>query len=316
MRVLFLGTPDFAVATMEAIHQSDNHEIVGVVTVPDRPAGRGRSLRPSAVAVRAEELGLKVLKPEKLRDPEFIEEVRSLNPEMGVVVAFRMMPEILWSLPTLGTFNIHASLLPNYRGAAPIHRAVMNGERETGVTSFLLDDKIDTGKILFRRKTEIGPDETTGQLHDRLMSLGAELAVETLDRIQSGDYQPVDQDELIAHRELHHAPKIFKADCYLNLEDSAGDVYNKIRGLSPYPGAVIACEIDGENIDLKILRAKMAESRNGGEKIDIDREKMYLNCSQGSIEILELQYPGKRAMDVKSFLAGWKGTKKWRVRKP
>jgi len=315
MRVLFLGTPDFAVATLEAIHRSENHQIVGVVTVPDRPAGRGRKLRPSAVAEKAAEFNLPTLKPEKMRDESFLEAVRELNPDIAVVVAFRMMPEVLWSLPPKGTFNIHASLLPNYRGAAPINWAIINGESKTGVTSFLLDQQIDTGKILLRSETKIGSDETAGELHDRLMHLGAELAVRTLNEMEVEKLKPIPQDQLTVNQNLNHAPKIFKGDTIIQLEQSTTSIHNFIRGLSPYPGAVFPCIVDHESVDVKILRTKKTEKAPSSENgISIQNGAIYLISSDGALEVRELQFPGKRAMDAKSFLAGWKGATHWPVR--
>ena len=316
MRVLFLGTPDFAVATLEAIYQSDNHLVVGVVTAPDRPAGRGRKLRSSAVAQRAETYGIPILKPEKLRDESFLQAVEALRPDIAVVVAFRMMPKVLWALPPRGTFNIHASLLPDYRGAAPINWAIINGEKKTGVTSFLLDDEIDTGRILQHKETVIEPNETAGEVHDRLMELGARLAVETLDILEDQNLQGVAQEEMTVNRKLKHAPKIFKADTYIDLNQSVDTVHNFIRGLSPYPGAILPCVIDGESVDVKILRTQMTDSDSTESEVIISEGRILLPTKDCALQVLELQVPGKRAMDSGSFLTGWKGPKSWKVRKP
>jgi methionyl-tRNA formyltransferase len=314
MRVLFLGTPDFAVATLEAIHHSDNHDVVGVVTVPDRPAGRGRKLQSSAVAQKADEFGIPTLKPEKLRDEDFLRAVKELNPDIAVVVAFRMMPEVLWSLPPRGTFNIHASLLPDYRGAAPINWAIIQGETKTGVTSFMLDHQIDTGKILLQDETPIGLDETAGDVHDRLMNMGANLALKTLDEIEKDQLCPVAQESLVQDRNLHHAPKIFKSDTVIDPKQSSKSIHDFVRGLSPYPGAILQCTIEQNDVDVKIVRTRRTEKEVKNGHVFIEDGCLYIPSTNKLLEVLELQFPGKRAMDIRSFLAGWKGTTSWNLR--
>jgi methionyl-tRNA formyltransferase len=314
MRVLFLGTPDFAVATLVAINESQMHDVVGVVTVPDRPAGRGRKLRPSAVATKAVELGIPTLKPEKLRDEAFLESVKQLEPDVAVVVAFRMMPEVLWSLPPHGTFNIHASLLPDYRGAAPINWAIMNGDTKTGVTSFLLDHQIDTGKVLLQLETPIGENETAGEVHDRLMEMGAQLAVKTLDGLEHDHLSPMPQEKLTTNRKLHHAPKIFKPDTVVQTNQPAKSIHDFIRGLSPYPGAILQCRIDNSDVDVKIIRTKRTEIPTDKKEVFIEDGKLFIPASDELVQVEELQFPGKRSMAAESFLAGWKGATSWTVR--
>ncbi len=217
LRIVFMGTPDFAVASLKALFDG-GYNIVGVITAPDKPAGRGNKLTESAVKKYAVDNNIKVLQPEKLKNPEFLEELQNLKADLQIVVAFRMLPEIVWNMPKFGTFNLHGSLLPQYRGAAPLNWAVMNGETKTGVTTFLLNHEIDTGKIIFKKETAIGENETVGEVHDRLMENGAKLVVETVDAIAEGNIQPVPQTGLIEESQIKHAPKIFKEDCKIDWE--------------------------------------------------------------------------------------------------
>src|SRR4051812_34554046 len=232
MKIVFMGTPDFAVESLDILVKN-KYTIVGVITAPDKPAGRGQQLQQSAVKQYALANGLKTLQPEKLKDPDFLKELASLNADLQIVVAFRMLPEVVWNMPRLGTFNLHGSLLPQYRGAAPINRAVMNGEKETGVSTFFLQQEIDTGKIIFRESTPIGENETAGDVHDRLMEIGAALVLKTVKAIEKNEYPQVDQSELIASGEKEkHAPKIFKDDCRISWEKSLEQIHDHIRGLS------------------------------------------------------------------------------------
>ncbi|MEM8892045.1 MAG: methionyl-tRNA formyltransferase, partial [Bacteroidota bacterium] len=250
MRIIFMGTPEFSVPSLDILHKN-GHEVVAVVTAQDKPAGRGRKIRKSAVKLYAEEEGLKVLQPGKLRDPQFIEALTELNPELMVVVAFRMLPEMVWSIPSIGTFNLHASLLPDYRGAAPINWAIINGEEKTGATTFFIDKKIDTGNLLLQREINIPEDWTAGDLHDDLMVKGAELVLETVQALEAGTVEAKAQDDSLFK---NHAPKIFKEDCRIDWNQEAYKVNNFIRGLSPYPTSWTKL---GEKV-LKVYKAEIA----------------------------------------------------------
>lgn len=307
-KVVFMGTPDFAVESLRALYNAD-YNIKGVVTVPDKPAGRGLQLKESPVKKFATEKGLKVLQPVKLKDQEFLEELRNLQPDIIVVVAFRMLPREVWAMPTLGTFNLHGSLLPRYRGAAPIQWAVMNGDPETGVTTFLLDEKIDTGKILLREKVPIGENENAGIIHDRLMALGAELVVKTCDLLISGKAEPMDQ-ALIKDVEEKPAPKLFREHAQINWNQPVNVVYNQIRGLSPYPGAFTRLNSDGdEKGELKIFSSRIhagSESIEPG-KITLNEENhLLIAASDGFIEPLEVQLSGKKRMKMEELLRGFR----------
>lgn len=302
MRIIFMGTPEFAVASLDALLQA-GFNIVAVVTVPDKPAGRGQKLNESAVKKYATEKGLPVLQPDKLRDPDFLEQLRSYKADLQVVVAFRMLPEVVWNMPSKGTINLHASLLPDYRGAAPINRAVMNGEKQSGVTTFLLQHEIDTGNILFSETVAIGDDETAGELHDKLMLVGAELLVKTVKAIESGKYEPKPQAE--TGKPATHAPKIFKEDCLINWHQSVINVYNHIRGLSPYPAAYTLFQ----NKTLKIYRASLLQEEpkiGPGEFISDGKTFIRFACTDGFIDVKELQLEGKKKMGVEEFLRGYR----------
>ncbi|WP_395802765.1 methionyl-tRNA formyltransferase, partial [Daejeonella sp.] len=235
MKIVFMGTPDFAVASLNALLEA-GFDVVGVITAPDKPSGRGQKINESAVKQFAQEKGLKILQPVKLKDPEFINELRSLQADLQVVVAFRMLPEMVWNMPPKGTINLHGSLLPQYRGAAPINWAIINGEKESGVTTFLLKQEIDTGDILFAESVKIEEQDSAGDLHDKLMTIGADLLVKTVKSIESGDYKEIPQDKM-SEKELKSAPKIYKEDCLINWNQEVRTVQNHIRGLSPYPTA-------------------------------------------------------------------------------
>ena len=303
MRVVFMGTPGFATASLNEIHTNSEHEVVGVVTVADKPAGRGQKINISDVKKYALEHNLPVLQPEKLRDENFLAELKALNADVFVVVAFRMLPKAVWSMPTKGTFNLHGSLLPQYRGAAPINWAVMNGDRKTGVTTFLIDEEIDTGNILLADEVEIGENDSVGIIHDQLMEIGARLVVKTLDGLENNTLKPQPQDESI---ELKHAPKIFKEDCKIDWNQSIDMIHNKIRGLSPYPCAWTTYGRDDQFKNLKIYSGLKSDIEISGELFELVRTKnnLYVHLQDGMYEILELQPEGKRRMNAKDFING------------
>lgn len=299
MKIVFMGTPDFAVASLNALFEN-GYDIAGVVTAADKPAGRGQKLQESAVKKYAVEKGLKVLQPLKLKDPEFIEELRSLHADLQVVVAFRMLPEIVWDMPAKGTINLHASLLPNYRGAAPINHAIINGETESGVTTFFLKHEIDTGDVIFSEKVAIAADDSAGDLHDHLMEAGAGLLVKTVNAIADGDYKEQPQT---ASDELKHAPKIFKEFCKVDWNQPVKIIYNLIRGLSPYPTAFT--ELNDKTI--KIFKAKYeatAADVAPGNYVTDGKTFLKFAAADGYISLLDLQYEGKKRMMVDEFLRG------------
>lgn len=301
LRIVFMGTPEFAVASLEALVKA-GFNIVGVVTAPDRPAGRGMKMTESAVKKFAVRKGITVLQPDKLKDPVFLEALKALQADLQVVVAFRMLPEIVWNMPRLGTINLHGSLLPQYRGAAPINWAVINGDKETGVTTFKLKHEIDTGDILLQERMPIGDNETAGEVHDQMMHLGASVLVETVKGISNGSLKETPQDN---SGELRHAPKIFTATCKINWNKPGEEIYNLIRGLSPYPAAFT----DFEDKTLKIFKAEkewiIPDSKPG--RFETDR-KTYLKfaCIDGYIHIKDLQMEGKKRMLVEEFLRGYR----------
>lgn len=304
MRIIFMGTPEFAVASLAALLAAGN-DILAVVTAPDKPAGRGQKLHQPAVKQYALAKGIPVLQPEKLRNPHFLAELSALQADLQVVVAFRMLPEVVWSMPPYGTVNLHASLLPQYRGAAPINHAVMNGETESGVTTFLLQHEIDTGHVLFSERVAIGPEDTAGDLHDRLMAVGAELLVTTVRAIANGNAKPVPQDQLSTGTALKHAPKIFKEDCLIDWSQPVATVHNLIRGLSPNPTAYTL--LDGKT--LKVFEAeKTATTPQHAPGTPYTDGKSFLKfaCLDGYITIKTLQIAGKKRMDVKEFLKGYR----------
>ncbi len=297
-----MGTPQFAVASLDALITA-GCDIVAVVTAPDKPAGRGQKLNESAVKQYAVAHGLKVLQPEKLKDPAFIDALKALNADLQVVVAFRMLPEVVWSMPTRGTINLHASLLPQYRGAAPINWVLMNGEKESGVTTFFLKHEIDTGDILFTEKVTLTGHETAGELHDRLMYKGAGLLVKTVKGVESGRYNEHPQSALLAGVELKHAPKIFKEDCLIDWSKPAESIYNKIRGLSPVPTAYTV-------LNDKILKLYKAEYElaqpdiKPGEFLTDNKNYLKFAAADGFVSVTEVQLEGKKQMDIKEFLRG------------
>jgi len=306
LRIVFLGTPEFAATCLETILDG-KHEVVGVVTAPDRESGRGRKTTQSAVKVIALERGLPIAQPERLRDTDFLATLKSWNADLGVVVAFRMLPEMVWAMPKLGTINLHASLLPQFRGAAPIQRAVMAGATETGATTFLLSHKIDTGDILDQTTLQIGPHEDAGSLHDRILSAGKKLLASSIDLISEGDYTPTPQGNLSDQAGmLQEAHKIFKEDRLIDWTNDAEIVYNQIRGLNPYPCAFTNV-VGTTNSPMKILEGSITdESQLEPGQIDIIDFKMYVGTGTYNVEIHKLQAAGKGKMDASSYLRGLK----------
>ena len=319
IRIVFMGTPDFAVESLKALVEKD-YNVVGVITAPDKPAGRGRQLSESAVKQYAIQQSLRVLQPEKLKNQEFISELESLKADLQVVVAFRMLPEIVWSMPPMGTFNLHGSLLPQYRGAAPLNWAVINGETETGVTTFLLSHEIDTGKIMFQEKIEIAENDTVGDLHDRLMVIGANLVVKTVDALASGNVEAIDQEHLIDNPErIKQAPKIFKDDCRVDWTKDTESVRNLIRGLSPYPAAWTELTHSGKE---EVLTAKIfAVTRDNASlpaspgTLQTDGKKfLKIACPDGWLSITDIQLSGKKRMKTDELLRGFHDLGDWRVK--
>lgn len=302
LRIIFMGTPEFAVASLDILLR-DGWNIVAVVTAPDKPAGRGQKLTETAVKQYASEKGLKILQPEKLKSESFIKELQSLQADLQIVVAFRMLPEIVWNMPPKGTFNLHASLLPQYRGAAPINRAIINGEKESGVTTFFLKHEIDTGNILFHEKVNIGEDESAGELHDKLMNIGAELVLKTVKAIDENDYTEVPQED-IKTENLHHASKIFKEDCRINWKHSAAEIHNFIRGLSPYPTAFTNLNNQG----LKIFKSEKEITKHlltPGTFQSDGKTFLKVAVPDGYIHLKDLQLEGKKRMNIEEFLRGY-----------
>ena len=307
LKIVFLGTPDFAVETLESII-SAGYNVVGVVTMPDKPAGRGHKMFQSPVKLCALAHGIEVLQPVKLKDPEFLDRLRALDADLFIVIAFRMLPEVVWAMPRLGTFNLHASLLPRYRGAAPINRAIMNGDTETGVTTFFLSHDIDTGDIISQERVEILPEDNVGSLHDKLMHLGSRLTLKTIADILDGTVQPVAQEKLLAGAEATQAPKIFKEDCRIDWNRPAVEIHNQVRGLSPYPGAwtTIADE-SGNKSQLKVFETAVnpeSAPKLSPWQIAILGNRMFAGTGDDTIEILSLQPQGKRRMPAADFLRG------------
>jgi methionyl-tRNA formyltransferase len=305
IRIVYMGTPDFAVESLRALVDG-GYNVVAVVTMPDKPAGRGHQLQFSAVKQYALSVGLPVLQPERLKDELFLQELRSYSADLQIVVAFRMLPEVVWNMPRLGTFNLHASLLPQYRGAAPINWAVMNGEKETGATTFMLQHEIDTGNIILQERISIADDENVGSVHDRLMTMGAGLVTRTVDLIIDSETnsQPVPtipQDDSL---QLKAAPKIFKDTCAIDFSRSAQQVYNHIRGLSPYPAAWIS-EMPSSHPLADVLKgAKVYKAAT--TLLSEQKGHIIVPCAEGYIDLLELQLPGKKRMDAPALLNGLK----------
>lgn len=299
MKIVFMGTPDFAVASLDALVQA-KFDVVAVVTAPDKPAGRGQKINESAVKKYAVEKSIPVLQPEKLKNPEFLAALKSYQADLQVVVAFRMLPEVVWNMPPKGTINLHGSLLPQYRGAAPINHAIINGEKESGVTTFFLTHEIDTGDIILSDRTPIGDDETAGELHDKLMVIGANLLVKTVTAISNGDFTEQPQPQ---SNELKHAPKIFKEDCKIDWNNSSAMIHNLIRGLSPYPTAFTLLN----DKTLKIFKAEPEEKEPGiaaGGFLTDGKTYLKFATKDGFIRLLDIQFEGKKRMLIEDFLRG------------
>lgn len=316
LRIIFMGTPEFAVESLDILIKN-NYNIVGVITVPDKPAGRGQEIQQSDVKKYALEKGLTILQPEKLKDEKFLNQLRELKADLQIVVAFRMLPEIVWNMPRLGTINLHGSLLPQYRGAAPINWAVINGEKETGVSTFFLQHEIDTGKIIFREKTPIGENETAGEIHDRLMIIGAQLILKTVKAIEENNYPQIDQAELIAKGEKEkHAPKIFKEDWKVDWNKNVEDIHNFIRGLSPYPAAFSTLVApDGKTYSFKLFKTEIeniSHSFSIGSIITDSKTHLKISVKNGFILIKELQLAGKKKMATPEFLRGFPMNNDWK----
>lgn len=319
MKIVYFGTPEIAASQLEAII-SAGYEVAAVVTTPDRPAGRGKQMHASEVKECALRHGLPVLQPEKLKDEAFVGQLRSYNADLFVVVAFRMLPEVVWNIPPMGTFNLHASLLPQYRGAAPINHAIINGETETGLTTFLLDKEIDTGAIIMQEKVKITDTMNAGELHDMLMNLGNSVVVKTLKMIENGVVRPETQDSVIEREGmvLKPAPKIFKDDCYIDWNKSGREIYNFVRGLSPYPAAHAKLKnTEGEILDLKIFETKISE-KNDENDVIFDVKTDGKSCfgvvvSDSVVNFTVLQQPGKKSMNIADFLRGARVSKDWEL---
>ncbi|HWH62662.1 MAG TPA: methionyl-tRNA formyltransferase [Ginsengibacter sp.] len=314
LRIIFMGTPEFAVPSLQRIVDAD-YNVVAVITAPDKPAGRGMQLTESAVKKYALSKNLKILQPKKLKNPDFINKLKELNADLQVVVAFRMLPEVVWNMPPMGTINLHGSLLPQYRGAAPINWAIINGEKETGVTTFKLQQEIDTGNILLQKKIEISETETAGQLHDEMMEAGADLLLQTINELVKHSIKEVEQQnwknskpgEQNITSQLRHAPKIFTETCEINWEKSIDEIYNLIRGLSPYPTAFTFLN----DKKLKIFSAEKEigiAKENPGTFITDNKTFLKFVANNGYISLKELQLEGKKKMQVADFLRGWRNT--------
>lgn len=316
MRIVYFGTPEFAASQLEAILAA-GYEVAAVVTMPDKPAGRGKKIQFSDVKKTALEHNLPLLQPEKLKNPDFLKELESYQANLFIVVAFRMLPEAVWKMPKYGTFNLHASLLPQYRGAAPINHAIINGETETGLTTFFLNEEIDKGAVIMREKVAIRHDENAGELHDELMLLGNKVVVETIRKIENGEYTTQTQEELAGDTLLKDAPKIFKDFCYIKWEADCQTAYNHIRGLSPYPAAhAIIQSGNGDSVDMKIYATEI-EFRKPSESIGaiVTDNKKYLKIAMkdGYLLLTTIQQAGKKAMPIADFLRGQHFEGNWEI---
>ncbi|MEO9531496.1 MAG: methionyl-tRNA formyltransferase [Crocinitomicaceae bacterium] len=302
-KIVFMGTPEFAVESLKTILEN-NIDVAAVVTAPDRPAGRGQQLRQSAIKEYAVAQNIPVLQPEKLKSEEFISALETINADLFVVVAFRMLPEVVWNMPDKGTINLHGSLLPNYRGAAPINWAVINGEKETGATTFFIEKEIDTGKIIDSVKIPIGENDSAGNVHDRLMVKGAELLAKTVNEILTSEVKAIAQSEFI-EGELKDAPKIFKADCQIDWTKTSSEVHNKIRGMAPYPTAWTKIESDKGLKSIKLFTSeKITDGKMHSKEIKID-DDLFFGTADGWVKIIELQLEGKKRMKASDFIKGF-----------
>lgn len=316
IRIAYFGTPEFAASQLEAILKA-GYEVAVVVTMPDKPAGRGRQIQYSDVKKTALEHGLPLLQPEKLKDPLFLEQLASYQANLFVVVAFRMLPAVVWQMPELGTFNLHASLLPQYRGAAPINFAIINGETETGLTTFFLNEEIDMGAVIMREKVGIRPDETAGELHDELMVLGNKLVVETIKKVEQGTVEPLPQEQLAESQALKPAPKISKEFCNIDWSQDRLTIYNHIRGLSPYPAAhtQLISEM-GERIEMKVFSSEMEACHPDmpvGSVVTDNKKFLKIAIKDGFIHLTQVQQAGKKAMPIADFLRGTRLDGLWKT---
>ena len=302
LRIVFMGTPEFAVGILDTVIKN-NYNVVGVITAADKPAGRGQKIKYSAVKEYALANNLPLLQPTNLKDEDFLAELKALNANLQIVVAFRMLPEVVWKMPKLGTFNLHASLLPNYRGAAPINWAIINGDTKTGVTTFFIDDKIDTGAMIMSAETAIAPDENAGQLHNRLMELGSATVLETLALIEKGNVTTTIQKE---NAEIRTAYKLNKENCKIDWTKSVVEIYNLIRGLSPYPSAWCFISDKKEEWNVKIHEAKMILEHHdyGIGSLIFSKKEMKIAAKNGFIQVLSIQFPGKKKMNTSELLNG------------
>ncbi len=312
-----MGTPEFAVAPLKLLLEN-GFNISAVITAPDKPCGRGLKVAHSPVYLFAKEKGLKILQPVKLKDENFINELSEINPDLQIVVAFRMLPEAIWKLPKIGTFNLHASLLPQYRGAAPINRAIMNGETKTGVTTFFINENIDTGNILLQQETPINPDETAGELHDKLMNIGSDLVLKTVQMIENGNIKTIPQNKFVTENiVLNNAPKIFSNDCKINWNAGIDSVFNHIRGLSPYPAAhTELISPEGTPYYIKVFRCtKRKETHNykTGKILTDRRTQINVAVPGGFINLVEIQLHSKKKMTIPQFLCGFPIDDNWSV---
>lgn len=308
LRIVFMGTPEFAVASLKSL-LDNNYNVVGVITAPDRKAGRGQKIRASAVKEFALKHNLKILQPKNLKAESFIDELKALNANLQIIVAFRMLPKVVWQMPEYGTFNLHASLLPEYRGAAPIHWAIINGETKTGTTTFFIDEKIDTGAIILKEETTIDEDTTVGELHDKLMDIGSDLVIKTVKLIENDNVSTKIQPKL---KELKTAYKLNRENCKIDWKEDLDTIYNKIRGLNPFPTAW--CYLDNDDTEQYSIKLYEVEKERAIHNLDAgsiasSKTKLKIACKGGYIIIKEIQLPGKRKMDVKSLLNGFEFSK-------
>ena len=316
MRIVYFGTPEFAASQLEAILAA-GYEVAAVVTTPDKPAGRGKKIQCSEVKKTASEHCLSILQPEKLKDPAFLEALESFHADLFIVVAFRMLPAVVWKMPPLGTFNLHASLLPQYRGAAPINHAIINGETVTGLTTFFLNEEIDKGKVILRESVAIRPDETAGELHDELMALGNKLVVKTIQMIENNDVQAVTQEDLAAGTTLKEAPKIFKDFCYIRWDRDCQSIYNHIRGLSPYPAAHTKLTSNqGDLLELKVYHSRIERCHPddpAGSVLTDNKTFLKIAANDGYVHLTSIQQAGKKAMETADFLRGFRLEGLWKA---
>ena len=303
LRIIFMGTPEFAVHILDELIQQ-NYNVVGVITAPDRPAGRGQKVKLSAVKIYAQNHQLNVLQPENLKHPDFIATLDSLNPNLQVVVAFRMLPKVVWHMPKYGTFNLHASLLPQYRGAAPINWAIINGEKETGVSTFFIDEKIDTGALIFQKSIPISNEDTAGTLHDKLMNEGKILTLKTVEAISNNSIKTIQQPQSI---ELKTAHKLNKQNCKIDWQKSGEDIRNLVRGLNPYPGAWAELKNGTKTFNVKIYKVQFEKSnhKNPIGTLIVKKSSINVCINNGYINVIDFKFPGKKQMNVKSFLNGF-----------